>query len=99
MKLEVAIAELKGVRVAIAFPAPAWVAPGVGDVLLARLKPYYPSLPLMLATHRRRPDSTPRVHAAFQARALAEGADLDAFPRHTVDLDLPPLPPAAPPPF
>jgi hypothetical protein len=98
MKLEVALAELKGVRVAIAFPPPAWVAPGVGDALLERLKPYFPALPLMLAAHRRRPGAPPRVHAAFQAGALSEGIDLDAFPRRTIDLDLaPPLAESLPP--
>jgi hypothetical protein len=99
MKIEVAIGELKGVRVAIAFPPPAWVAPGVGDTLLERLKPHFPALPLMLAAHRRRPGTAPRVHAAFQAQALSEGIDLDVFPRRTVDLDLPPPAPDRPAPF
>ena len=49
MKIEVAVAELKGVRVAIAFAPPSWVAPGVGDALLARLRPYFPTLPILLA--------------------------------------------------
>lgn len=99
MKIEVAVAELKGVRVAIAFAPPAWVAPGVGDTLLERLKPYFPALPLMLATHRRNPGAAPRVHAAFQAGALSEGADLEVFPRRTLDLDLPPPAPDRPLPF
>lgn len=99
MRIEVAIAELKGVRVAIAFPPPAWVAPGVGDALLARLKPHFPTLPIMLATLPARAGGRVRVHAAFQARALAEGARLEALPRTAIDLDLPPAPPASPPPF
>lgn len=37
MKIGVAVTVLKGVRVAVAFPPPAWVVPGMGDALLARL--------------------------------------------------------------
>ena len=61
MKLDVAVAELKGVRVALAFPPPAWVAPGVGDVLLERLRPHFPTLPVMLvAVGRAAPGNWPR---------------------------------------
>jgi len=96
MKLDVAVTELKGVRVALAFPPPAWVAPGVGDVLLARLRPHFPTLPVMLvALHR----GGVRAHAAFQAAALVEGADLTRLPRTPLDLDVPPAPPEVPPPF
>lgn len=96
MKLDVAVADLKGVRVALAFPPPAWVAPGVGDVLLAQLRPHFPTLPIMLvAVHR----GSVRAHAAFQAQALVEGADLTRLQRTTLDLDVPPAPPDAPPPF
>jgi len=96
MKLEVAVAELKGVRVALAFPPPSWVAPGVGDVLLERLRPYFPTLPVMLvAVHRH----DVRAHAAFQAQALVDGADLAHLPRTVIDLDVPPAPPDEPPPF
>lgn len=97
MKIDVTIAELRGVRVAIAFPPPAWVTPGVGDVLLEQLRPYFPTLPIMLASvqgHR------VRAHAVFQAHALIAGQDLGTWPRYQIDLDLPPAQPdAAPPPF
>ena len=96
MKLEVALAELKGVRVALAFPPPAWVAPGVGDVLLERLRPYVPALPVMLVSVQKH---GVRAHAAFQAQALVDGADLTHLPRTTIDLDVPPAPPDEPPPF
>lgn len=99
MKVEVAIAELKGVRVAIAFPPPAWVAPGVGDVLLERLKPHFPTLPLMLAAPAHRRGGEARVHAAFQARQLAEGCDFASLARWSVDLGLPPEMPGTAPPF
>jgi len=39
MKIDVAVTVLKGVRVAVAFPPPAWVVPGMGDALLATLQP------------------------------------------------------------
>lgn len=96
MKLEVALAELKGVRVALAFPPPAWVAPGVGDVLLERLRPYFPTLPILLVSVQRH---GVRAHAAFQAQALVDGADLTQLQRTTIDLDVPPAPPDEPAPF
>jgi hypothetical protein len=96
MKLEVAVAELKGVRVALAFAPPPWVAPGPGDVLLERLRPHFPTLPVMLVSMHRH---GVRAHAAFQAQALVEGADLAHLRRTTIDLDIPPSPSDAPPPF
>ena len=96
MKLDVAVAELKGVRVALAFPPPAWVAPGVGDVLLDRLRPYFPTLPVMLVAEHRH---GVRAHAAFQAQALVEGADLARLRRTVIDLDVPPERPDGPLPF
>jgi hypothetical protein len=96
MKLEVALAELKGVRVALAFPPPAWVAPGVGDVLLERLRPHFPTLPVMLVSIQRH---GVRAHAAFQAQALVDGADLAHLPRTLIDLDVPQAPADEPPPF
>ena len=96
MKIQVAIAELKGVRVAVAFPPPAWVTPGMGDALLARLQPHFPALPVMLAS------TTPhgvRAHAAFQAQALVEGSDLEGLERIEIDLAMPPPMPEEAPPF
>jgi hypothetical protein len=96
MKLEVALAVLKGVRVALAFPPPAWVAPGVGDVLLERLRPYFPTLPVMLVSVHKH---GVRAHAAFQAQALVDGADLTHLQRTVIDLDVPPALPDETPPF
>jgi hypothetical protein len=96
MKLEVALAELKGVRVALAFPPPAWVAPGVGDVMLERLRPHFPTLPVMLVSVQKH---GVRAHAAFQAQALVDGADLTQLQRTVIDLDVPPALPDEPPPF
>lgn len=96
MKIEVAVAELKGVRVAVAFAPPAYVVPGVGDSLLARLQPYFPTLPILLASIQKH---GVRTHAAFQAQALAGDADLGALARSEIDLDVPPALPDRPPPF
>ncbi len=95
MKIPVAVTVLKGVRVAVAFPPPAWVVPGMGDALLAQLQPWFPALPLMLAAPQ--PHGV-RAHAAFQAQALVEGADLSNLERIEIDLDrAPPAPHDAPP--
>jgi hypothetical protein len=96
MRIGVAVTVLKGVRVAVAFPPPAWVVPGMGDALLARLQPWFPALPVMLVSQQ--PHGM-RAHAAFQAQALVEGADLDALERIEIDLDQPPPALEAPPPF
>jgi hypothetical protein len=95
MKIRVALAVLKGVRVAVAFPPPAWVVPGMGDALLARLQPWFPALPVLLV--RLLPQGV-RAHAAFQAEALVEGADLAALETFEIDLDRrPPEADEAPP--
>jgi hypothetical protein len=96
MKVKVAVTVLKGVRVAIAFPPPAWVTPGMGDALLARLRPYFPALPIMLASVQKH---GVRTHAAFQAQALAEGAELAGLDVIEIDLDVAPVRPDLPPPF
>jgi len=86
---------LKGVRVAVAFPPPAWVVPGMGDALLARLQPWFPALPVLLAALQ--PHGV-RAHAAFQAQALVEGAGLAGLETIEIDLDhAPPAPDEAPP--
>jgi hypothetical protein len=96
MKIRVALTVLKGVRVAVAFPPPAWVVPGIGDALLARLQPHFPTLPVMLVS---RQAQGVRAHAAFQAGPLVDGADLDGLARVEIDLDQPPAPPDDPMPF
>jgi hypothetical protein len=96
MKIRVAVTVLKGVRVAVAFPPPAWVVPGIGDALLARLQPHFPALPVLLASVQ--PNGV-RAHAPFQAQAMVEGAELDKLARFEIDLDRPPALPEDPPPF
>jgi hypothetical protein len=95
MKIDVALTELQGVRVAVAFAPPSYVTPGVGDSLLARLQPYFPAVPILLAARQKH---GVRTHAAFQAQALVGDADLSALQGVEIDLDLPPpLPDLAPP--
>jgi hypothetical protein len=99
MKIRVAVTVLKGVRVAVAFPPPAWVVPGIGDALLARLQPHFPTLPVMLASKQAH---GVRAHAAFQAQRLVEGvegAGLDALETVGIDLDRPPVERGEPLPF
>lgn len=98
MKVEAAVTVLQGVRVAVVFPPPAWVTPGMGDALLARLRPCFPALPVMLAAVQKH---GVRTHAAFQAQALVGDADLSKLERTVFDLDLPPALPGQdqPPPF
>jgi len=96
MKIAVAVTVLKGVRVAVAFPPPAWVVPGMGDALLARLQPWFPALPVLLVS--KQPHGV-RAHAAFQAQSLVEGEDLDGLRRIEIDLAKAPPVPDEPLPF
>jgi hypothetical protein len=96
MKIRIAVTRLKGVRVAVAFPPPAWVVPGMGDALLARLQPWFPAMPVLLVSTQ--PHGL-RAHAAFQAQLLVEGADLGALETVEIDLDQPPGLPDEPLPF
>jgi hypothetical protein len=93
MKIEVAVAELKGVRLALAFVDARLARPGVGDALIARLGPYLPPLPLMLV------GSDGRCYAAFQTHEFAARLRRSSLDLFTVDLDAPPPQPDAPAPF
>jgi hypothetical protein len=78
VKVEVALAELKNVRLAIAFPHDSWVRPGVGDDLISRLAPHLPPLPIMLVSE----GLQLRAYAAFQTREFLDqfsGAKLQRF--------------------
>ena len=88
------IVTIRGIRVALAFADPDCLRPGVGDALLARLAPWFPRLPIMLAAPREKPS---RVYAAFDTRRLLPELDLAGMVEQTIDLDLAPPDDTAPP--
>jgi len=86
MKVDVALVELKGVRLAVAFPEDAWVRPGAGDELISRLSPYLPPLGIMLVSE----GAYPRAYASFETYDLLAHLDAAAVSRFIVDLSEPP---------
>lgn len=88
------IVTIRHIRIALVFAAPDCLRPGVGDALLARLAPWFPRLPIMLAAPREKPS---RAYAAFDTRQLLPELDLAGMVEHTIDLDLAPPDDAAPP--
>ncbi|WP_314443298.1 hypothetical protein [Massilia timonae] len=94
MRLTSGIVTVRGVRIALVFADADCLRPGVGDALLARLGPWFPRLPIMLAAPRERPS---RAYAAFDTRQLLPELDLDGMLEQTIDLDLAPPDDAAPP--
>jgi len=90
MLVEAAVTELLGVRLALAFAHADWVRPGPGDILIARLAPHLPPLPLMLV------GDDGRTYAPFQTHAFAARLRRSALATFTVDLDAP-WPTTAPP--
>lgn len=94
MRLTGGIVTVRGVRLALVFADPDCLRPGVGDALLARLGPWFPRLPIMLAAPRARPS---RAYAAFDTRQLLPELDLAGMLEQTIDLDLAPPDDAAPP--
>lgn len=87
MKLRTGIVDVRGVRLALAFVRPEQAAPGVGDALLKRLAPWFPTLPIMLVSLDSR---IPRVHATFETDILFVALDLGDIVTHEIDLDQPP---------
>lgn len=93
MKIDTSIVSIRGTRIALAFPHSSYVAPGVGDVLLARLAPHFPTLPIMLVTFQ----DGERAYATFQYEPIFRELNLDDISLVTVDLDM--LPDEPDPPF
>lgn len=87
MKLRAGIVSARGVRLGLAFVPSHLVLAGAGDVLLARLSPYFPGLPVMLvsssATER-------RAYASFDSAPLLADIDLANVATHEIDLDVAP---------
>lgn len=86
MRVEVALVELKGARLAVAFPEDSWVRPGEGDSLISRMAPYLPPLGIMLVTE----GAHPRAHATFETSEFLTLLQAVKLVRFTVDLSSPP---------
>ena len=82
MKVDAALIELLGVRLAVAFVHDSWVRPGVGDDLISRLAPHLPPLPTMLVSE----DVPPRAYAPFQTERFLELLLATQMPRFEIDL-------------
>lgn len=82
MRVEAALVELLGVRLAVAFVDDSWVRPGVGDQLISRLAPFLPPMPIMLVSEGR----PARAYAPFQTRALFELLPAAQVQRFEIDL-------------
>ena len=86
VRVEVALTELKRVRLIVAYPHDSYVRPGVGDDLISRLMPYLPPLPIMLVSE----GSRPRAYAAFQTDEFLALLPSVKVQRFEVDLSAPP---------
>lgn len=86
MRVEVALVELKGARLAVAFPEDPWVRPGAGDTLISRMTPYLPPLGIMLVSE----GAYPRAYAAFETQEFLSLLRMQELSRFTVDLSEPP---------
>jgi hypothetical protein len=94
MKMSAAVTLVRCIRLVVAFPHPSYVRPGVGDVLLERLMPHFPALPIMLVSAKA---SNARAYATFDTDALLAGLDLADLVLEKIDLDTPPLMETEPP--
>lgn len=83
MRVEVALAELKNVRLVIAFPHESWVRPGVGDSLISQLMPHVPPLPIMLVSD----EDQPKAYAPFQTHEFMQLLPAARLQRFEIDLD------------
>jgi hypothetical protein len=82
MKVDAALVELLGVRLAVAYVHDSWVRPGVGDQLIARLMPFLPPMPIMLVSE----DGPARAYAPFQTRQFFELLPTARVQRFEIDL-------------
>ncbi|TXF96685.1 hypothetical protein [Massilia arenae] len=94
MTLTGGIVTVRGIRMALVFADPDYLRAGVGDALLARLGPWFPRLPVMLAAPRAHPTL---AYAQFDTRALLPELDLAGMVEREIDLDGPPPDDTAPP--
>ena len=87
MTLTGGIVTVRGVRMALVFAPPDCLRAGAGDALLARLGPWFPRLPIMLAAPRAHPTL---AYAQFDTHALLPELDLARMVEQEIDLDGPP---------
>ena len=87
MRINTAVVEILGVRLALAFPEPEEVGPGAGDILIKKLQPFFPTLGIMLVTLEYGDE---RSHATFQSAPFLEALNLDDIFLTEIDLSQPP---------
>lgn len=78
-----ALTELKGVRLIVAFPHDSFVRPGAGDRLLSELTPHLPPLGIMLVSD----GAYPRAYAAFQTHEFLQPLRCAELRRYELDLN------------
>ncbi|RNF32721.1 hypothetical protein NM04_00530 [Massilia aurea] len=94
MTLTGGIVTVRGIRMALVFTDHDCLRAGAGDALLARLGPWFPRLPIMLAAPRAHPT---QAYAQFDTHALLPELDLAGMVERKIDLDGPPPDDTAPP--
>jgi len=82
----VALTELKGVRLIVAFPHDSFVRPGAGDRLLSELAPHLPPLGIMLVSD----GAYPRAYASFQTHEFLQPLRFVELNRFELDMTEPP---------
>lgn len=95
MRINTAVVEILGVRLALAFPDPDEVGPGAGDTLIRKLQPFFPTMGIMLLTLEYGDE---RSYATFQSAPFLEALNLDDIFLKEIDLAQP-LPDDSDPPF
>lgn len=87
MKIRVAEIEPYGAVIVVAVVDSSHTLPGTGDVLLERLRPYFPTHPIMLVSVE--PNGF-RAHAPFQTHRLLALLQLEFLDLKELDLNTPP---------
>ena len=88
MRIDTAVVTILGMHIALVFPHPSYVHPGVGDLLIKRLEPYFPTTPIMLVTLEYGDE---RAYATFQTGPLLAALDIDQIFLKEIDLDIAPV--------
>ncbi|MEH6436680.1 hypothetical protein [Massilia sp. DD77] len=88
MRVDTAVVTILGVRIVLVFPHPSYVYPGVGDLLIKRLEPHFPTTPIMLV-HLEYGEE--RAYATFQTAPFLTALDIDQIFLREVDLDVLPV--------